>query len=112
VFKTHLEVTLFFGHFFAIDGIDFVPLVLPDQTLAQSEVEMVASLGVDIAGMTQTVDQHFATLFIESGLMAKTQAFFTSSKGWTLDLLATGFMVYGLCCTKQLGDSMLLNIPQ
>lgn len=76
---------ILWSFFLPLMALIFVPLVLPDQTLAQSEVEMVASLGVDIAGMTQTVDQHFATLFIESGLMAKTQAFFTSSKGWTLD---------------------------
>lgn len=71
--------------FLPLLALIFVPLVLPDQTLAQAEVEMVAALGVDIAGMTQKVDQRFAALFIESGLMAKTQEFFGSSKGGILD---------------------------
>ena len=71
---------ILWSFFLPLMALIFVPLVLPDQTLAQSEVEMVASLGVDIAGMTQTVDHHFATLFIDSGVMSKTQAFFTSSK--------------------------------
>lgn len=54
----------------------FVPLIMPNQTLDQSEVEMVAALGVDVAGMTQNVDQRFAGWFVESGIMAKTQQFF------------------------------------
>lgn len=63
----------------------FVPLVVPDQTLTQSEVEMVAGLGVDVAAMTQSVDSRFSSLFVENGLMAKTQQFFGSSKGGVLD---------------------------
>ena len=46
---------------------------------------MVAALGVDVAAMTQTVDQRFASLFVENGFMAKTQQFFGTSKGGILD---------------------------
>lgn len=56
----------------------FVPLIMPNQTLDQSEVEMVAALGVDVAAMTQNVDQRFAGWFVESGVMEKTQQFFGS----------------------------------
>jgi len=46
---------------------------------------MVATLGVDVGAMTQLVDHRFASLFVENGFMAKTQAFFGSSKGGMLD---------------------------
>lgn len=74
--------------FLPILALIFVPLVLPDQTLAQSEVEMVAALGVNVASMTQNVDQVFSTLFIDNGMMAKTQQFFSSKNG-TLDFAGT-----------------------
>lgn len=67
----------------------FVPLVVPNQTLTQSEVEMVSSLGVDVTALTQVVDHRFATLFVENGFMAKTQSFFGSSKGGMLDFAGT-----------------------
>lgn len=74
--------------FLPILALIFVPLVLPDQTLAQSEVEMVAALGVNVASMTQNVDQVFSTLFIDNGMMAKTQQFFSSKNG-ALDFAGT-----------------------
>lgn len=69
----------------------FVPLVIQDQTLTQAEVEMVAALGVDVPALTQAVDQRFASLFVENGIMAKTQTFFGSSKGGILDF-ASGWI--------------------
>ena len=76
---------ILWSFFLPILALIFVPLVVPDQTLTQSEVEMVAALGVDVAAMTQTVDQRFAPLFVENGFMAKTQQFFGTSKGGILD---------------------------
>lgn len=76
---------ILWSFFLPILALIFVPLVVPDQTLTQSEVEMVAALGVDVAAMTQTVDQRFASLFVENGFMAKTQQFFGTSKGGILD---------------------------
>jgi Domain of unknown function (DUF4400) len=80
--------------FLPILALIFVPLVIPDQTLTQSEVEMVASLGVDVTAMTQSVDQRFAALFVENGFMAKTQNFFGSSKGGILDF--AGSWIHGV----------------
>jgi len=80
--------------FLPILALIFVPLVIPDQTLTQSEVEMVASLGVDVTAMTQSVDQRFAALFVENGFMAKTQSFFGSSKGGILDF--AGSWIHGV----------------
>lgn len=71
--------------FLPLLALVFVPLVVPDQTLTQPEVEMVASLGVDIAAMTQQVDLRFSSLFVENGLMAKSQEFFGGTKGGVLD---------------------------
>ena len=71
--------------FLPLLALMFVPLFAPDQNLTPSEVEMVASLGVDTAAMTQTVDQRFASLFVENGFVAKTQEFFGSTKGGMLD---------------------------
>lgn len=85
---------ILWSFFLPLMALIFVPLVLPDQTLAQSEVEMVASLGVDIADMTKKVDHHFAAFFIDSGLMEKTQGFFTGDKGWSLDF--AGNWVHGV----------------
>lgn len=76
---------ILWSFFLPILALIFVPLVVPDQSLTQSEVEMVAALGVDVAAMTQTVDQRFASLFVENGFMAKTQQFFGTSKGGILD---------------------------
>jgi hypothetical protein len=75
--------------FLPLLALIFVPLVIPDQSLTQSEVEMVAALGVDIAGMTKSVDHHFASMFVDNGFMAKTQGFFGSSKGGMLDFAGT-----------------------
>lgn len=77
--------------FLPILALIFVPLVMPDQTLSQSEVEMVAALGVDVAAMTQLVDLRFASMFVENGFMAKTQTFFGSSKGGILEF-ASGWI--------------------
>lgn len=74
--------------FLPLLALIFIPFFLPDQTLSQSEVEMVAAFGVNIASMTQNVDQHFSSLFIETGIMAKTQGFFTSKNGM-LDFAGT-----------------------
>ena len=71
--------------FLPLLALIFVPLIMPDQTLTQPEVEMVASLGVDTAAMTQNVDTRFASMFVESGFMAKTQEFFGTTKGGVLD---------------------------
>ncbi|MFC5550245.1 DUF4400 domain-containing protein [Massilia aerilata] len=71
--------------FLPLLALIFVPLFMPDQTLTQPEVEMVASLGVDTAAMTQNVDTRFASMFVESGIMAKTQEFFGTTKGGVLD---------------------------
>lgn len=80
--------------FLPLLALIFVPLVLPDQTLTQAEVEMVSSLGVNVAEMTQLVDHRFASLFVENGLMAKTQTFFGSSKGGMLDF--AGSWIHGV----------------
>jgi len=77
--------------FLPILALLFVPLVVPNQSLTQPEVEMVAALGVNVAEMTQTVDQRFAAMFVENGFMAKTQSFFGSSKGGILDF-ASGWI--------------------
>lgn len=69
----------------------FVPLVAPDQTLTQGEVEMVAALGVDVDGLTRKVDQSFSAVFVDSGLMASTQAFFGATKDSMLDF-ASGWI--------------------
>jgi hypothetical protein len=71
--------------FLPLLALIFVPLVVPDQTLTQSEVEMVATLGVDVAAMTQNVDHRFASLFVDNGLMEKSQEFFGTTKGGILD---------------------------
>jgi hypothetical protein len=75
--------------FLPLLALIFVPLVVPDQSLTQSEVEMVAALGVDIAGMTKSVDHHFASMFVDNGFMAETQVFFGSSKSGMLDFAGT-----------------------
>lgn len=71
--------------FLPVLALLLVPLVIPDQTLTQSEVDMVANLGVDVPSLTQSVDHRFSALFVDNGLMAKTQAFFGGGKGGALD---------------------------
>jgi Domain of unknown function (DUF4400) len=74
--------------FLPILALIFVPLVIQDQSLTQSEVEMVSALGVDVPAMTQSVDLRFAALFVENGIMAKTENFFGSSKGGIMEFAA------------------------
>lgn len=52
---------------------------------------MVSALGVDVPAMTQNVDLRFAALFVETGIMAKTETFFGSSKGGIMEF-ATGWI--------------------
>jgi hypothetical protein len=75
--------------FLPVLALIFVPLVVPDQTLSQAEVEMVANLGLNVADLTQNVDHRFSALFVENGLMQKTQDFFGSSKNGVLDFAGT-----------------------
>ena len=80
--------------FLPLLALIFVPLVVPDQTLTQSEVEMVAALGVDVASLTQSADHRFSALFVDNGLMQKTQEFFGASEGSMLDF--AGSWIHGV----------------
>lgn len=80
--------------FLPLLALIFVPLVSPNQVLSQSEVEMVASLGVDVSNMTKTVDGHFSSMFVESGLVAKTEKFFGSAKSGMFDF--AGEWIHGV----------------
>lgn len=80
--------------FLPLLALIFVPLVVPDQTLTQSEVEMVAALGVDVASLTHAVDHRFSALFVGNGLMQKTQEFFGGSEGGMLDF--AGSWIHGV----------------
>lgn len=75
--------------FLPLLALIFVPLVVPNQVLSQSEVEMVAALGVDVATLTQIVDGHFTSMFVGNGMIAKTEAFFGSSKSGMFDFAGT-----------------------
>lgn len=77
--------------FLPVLALLLVPMVAPDQTITQSEVEMVAALGVDVAGLTQNVDQRFSAMFVNNGFMAKTQAFFGASQNTFIDF-ASGWI--------------------
>lgn len=54
----------------------FIPFVWPDQKIDTKEVEMVSSFRVNVDDLTESVNKRFNGLFIESGVMAKSQAFF------------------------------------
>lgn len=66
--------------FLPLLAILIIPIFLPHQTLTQPEVDMVASLGVDIDTLNAHVDAKFTAMFVDTGMMKYTQDFFSSNK--------------------------------
>lgn len=62
--------------FLPILSLVFIPLVLPDQPISPTEVAMVESMNIDISTLTESANNKFTSLFIETGIKPKTEAFF------------------------------------
>lgn len=65
--------------FLPILSLVFIPLVLPDQPISEAEVAMVTSLNIDINTLTESANNTFNSVFIETGIKPKTVAFFHDS---------------------------------
>jgi hypothetical protein len=57
----------------------FIPMLFPEQSVNQSEVEMVAGFNVDVDGLTQAANSRFSKMFVESGAVARTEGFFSGA---------------------------------
>jgi hypothetical protein len=62
--------------FLPILSLIFIPLVLPDQPISEAEVAMVTSFDIDINTLTESANNKFTSVFIETGIKPKTEAFF------------------------------------
>lgn len=59
------------------------PLLLPEQTVSAAEVEMIAGFNVDVNAFTESANARFTSLFVDTGLVTRSEQFFgsTSQKG-------------------------------
>jgi hypothetical protein len=62
--------------FLPLLSLIFIPLLFPDQPVSDTEVQMVASMNIDVDSLTESANAKFTSLFIESGLKPKSEAFF------------------------------------
>lgn len=62
--------------FLPLLSLIFIPLVFPDQPISESEVAMVTSLDIDINRLTESANNKFTSIFIDTGIKPKTEAFF------------------------------------
>lgn len=62
--------------FLPILSLIFIPLVLPDQPISETEVAMVTSLDIDVNTLTESANNRFTSLFIDTGMKPKTEEFF------------------------------------
>ena len=67
--------------FLPILSLIFIPLVLPDQPISETEVAMVASLDIDVNTLTESANNRFTSLFIDTGIKPKTEEFFRGNGG-------------------------------
>lgn len=68
----------------------FVPLFVPEQTVSDTEVQMVSSLNIDVNSLTEAANQKFTHLFVDTGMVARTEQFFiTPGKAGPQDFAAT-----------------------
>lgn len=74
-FGSHLVLWCLFLPLLALVA---VPLLLPEQTVSQAEVDMVASFHVDVNGFTEAANARFSSLFVDTGLVPKSEQFFGS----------------------------------
>jgi hypothetical protein len=62
--------------FLPLLSLIFIPLLFPDQPISDTEVQMVASMHIDVDSLTESANARFTSLFIESGAKPKSEAFF------------------------------------
>jgi hypothetical protein len=62
--------------FLPLMSLIFIPLFFPDQPISDAEVQMVANMNIDVNSLTDAANGKFTSLFIDSGLKAKSEAFF------------------------------------
>ena len=67
--------------FLPILSLIFIPLVLPNQPISEAEVAMVTSLNIDINTLTESANNRFTSLFIDTGMKPKTEEFFRGNGG-------------------------------
>jgi hypothetical protein len=67
--------------FLPILSLIFIPLVLPDQPISEAEVAMVTSLNIDINTLTESANNRFTSMFIDTGIKPKTEEFFRGNGG-------------------------------
>lgn len=62
--------------FLPILSLVFIPLLLPDQPISEAEVAMVTSMNIDINSLTESANNKFTSVFIETGIKPKSEDFF------------------------------------
>ena len=75
-FGSHLVL---WALFLPLLAIIFLPLVLPEQNIEVAEVEMVKSFDVDVSQLTASASATFTKVFIDSGLMPRSERFFSGA---------------------------------
>lgn len=72
-FGSHL---ILWSLFLPLLSLIFIPLLFPDQPISDTEVQMVATMNIDVNSLTDSANAKFTSLFIDSGVKPKSEAFF------------------------------------
>lgn len=78
--------------FLPILSLIFIPLVLPDQPVNEAEIAMVTSLNIDINTLTESANNRFTSMFIDTGVKPKTEEFFRGNGGPLTQGFATNWI--------------------
>lgn len=78
--NSHFSHLVFWVFFLPLLAIILLPLVLPDQNIDESEVKMMAAFNVDVDKLQERTSGTFSAMFVGTGVMSATEAFF-SPKG-------------------------------
>lgn len=78
--NSHVSHLVFWVFFLPLLAIILLPLVLPEQNIDESEVKMMEAFNVDVVKLQERTSGTFSTLFVATGAMGATEAFF-SAKG-------------------------------
>jgi hypothetical protein len=91
VSNSHFGHFLFWVLFLPLLSIVLLPLILPDQSIDPAEVEMVQTFNIDTVKLQERSSSMFSSMFITTGAMGATEAFFAPNVGVQAGLLQGAF---------------------
>lgn len=81
--------------FLPLMALIFIPMLMPEQTVNPSEVEMVAGFNIDVNSLTEAANARFQSMFVDSGLVPRTEQFFAPSPTSSQSSATTAIQSFG-----------------